>query len=43
MSERPKRRAFSDALKAEAVRLVRDEGKMVAAAARALVPDGLKR
>src|SRR2546423_1705767 len=31
-----KRRTFSDAFKAEAVRLVRDEGKTVAAAARAL-------
>ena len=36
MSERRKRRTFSEAFKAEAVRLVRDEGKTVAAAARAL-------
>jgi transposase len=36
MGERRKRRTFSEAFKAEAVRLVRDEGKTVAAAARAL-------
>ena len=36
MSERRKRRTFSEAFKVEAVRLVRDEGKTVAAAARAL-------
>jgi transposase len=36
MGERRKRRTFSEAFKAEAVRLVRDEGKTVAAVARAL-------
>jgi transposase len=36
MGERRKRRTFSEAFKAEAVRLVRDEGQTVAAAARAL-------
>jgi transposase len=36
MGDRRQRRTFSEAFKAEAVRLVRDEGKTVAAAARAL-------
>jgi|SRR6187551_2682643 transposase len=36
MDNRRKRRTFSETFKAEAVRLVRDEGKTVSAAARAL-------
>jgi transposase len=36
MANRRQRRTFTDAFKAEAVRLVRDEGKTVSAAARAL-------
>jgi transposase len=36
MGDRRQRRTFSEAFKAEAVRLVRDEGKTVSAAARGL-------
>ena len=36
MDNRRQRRTFSETFKAEAVRLVRDEGKSVSAAARAL-------
>lgn len=38
MANRRQRRTFTEAFKAEAVRLVREEGKSVSAAARTLMP-----